>query len=75
MPASADLLAMIRDHFDEVVNPPVEAFEIDPAFHCDQLGKNSMITIHVLKRKISSGDVGTADTQEALCFKGNDTVF
>jgi len=51
MPASHDLLMMIREHFDEVVDPPVEAHEIDGAFHCDNLGKKSMITVHIFKRK------------------------
>ena len=52
MPASIDLLEMLREHFDEVVNPPVEAQELDIAFHKNNLGKNSMITIHIFKRKV-----------------------
>ena len=51
MPASMDLLEMFREHFDEVVNPPVEAGELDLAFHERNLGRNSLITIHVFKRK------------------------
>jgi len=51
MPASMDLLEMIREHFDEVVNPPVEAQELDVSFHKDNLGRKSLITIHFFKRK------------------------
>ena len=51
MPASSDLLTMIREYFDEVVEPPLEAHEIDEKFRCDNLGKKSMITIHIFKRK------------------------
>ncbi len=50
MPASMDLLEMFREHFDEVVSP-VEAQELDTAFHKNSLGRNSMITIHFFKRK------------------------
>lgn len=52
MPASIDLLDMFREHFDEVVDPPVEAHELDMAFHEKNLGRNSLITIHVFKRKV-----------------------
>jgi predicted nicotinamide N-methyase len=52
MPASMDLLQTFRDHFDEVVEPPIEAHEIDIAFGSDALGgKKHNITIHILKRK------------------------
>lgn len=51
MPASMDLLEMFREHFDEVVQPPVEADELDMAFHKKNLGRNSLITIHFFKRK------------------------
>jgi len=52
MPASADLLDMFRQDLEEIVEP-VEAQEIDDSFHCNSLGRNSMITIHFFKRKIS----------------------
>jgi predicted nicotinamide N-methyase len=51
MPASADLLDMLRDHFEEIVEP-VEAHEIDESFHSSSLGRNSMITVHFFKRKL-----------------------
>ena len=54
MPASVDLLEMIREHFDEVVNPPVEAKEVDVGFHEKNLGRNALITIHFFKRKPQS---------------------
>ena len=50
MPASADLLDMFREHFDELVEP-IQADEIDDRFGSSSLGKNSMITIHLFKRK------------------------
>ena len=50
MPASADLLEMIREHFDELIEP-VGAHEIDHRFHSSSLGRNSLITVHVFKRK------------------------
>lgn len=53
MPASADLLDMFRQDFEEIVEP-VEAQEIDDSFHCNSLGRNSMITIHFFKRKVST---------------------
>ena len=51
MPASSDLLDMFYEHFDEVVEPPVKASELDDGFHEKNLGKNSMITVHFFKRK------------------------
>ncbi len=51
MPASMDLLEMFREHFDEVVNPPVQARELDTSFDEKKLGRKSMITIHFFKRK------------------------
>ena len=50
MPASADLLQMFYDHFDEVIDP-IEAQEINESFSNSSLGRSSLITIHVLKRK------------------------
>ncbi len=52
MPASSDLLDMFREHFDEVIEP-IEAHEIDHSFHSSSLGRNSLITLHVFKRKLS----------------------
>lgn len=52
MPASADLLEMFREHFDELIEP-VEADEIDPSFSSVNLGRQSLITLHVFKRKIN----------------------
>lgn len=51
MPASADLLNMLHEHFDEVVFPPIEAHEIDPAFDFKTIGRKHQITIHIMKRK------------------------
>ena len=51
MPASSDLLDMFREHFAEVIEPPVEAHEIDHSFHSSPLGRSSLITLHVFKRK------------------------
>jgi predicted nicotinamide N-methyase len=51
MPASADLLTMFREHLDELVDPPVEAHELDPSFATDELGKRHNMTIHVLRLK------------------------
>ncbi len=51
MPASADLLDMFREHFDEVIQPPVEAQELDTSFNEKNLGRKSLITIHFFKRK------------------------
>jgi predicted nicotinamide N-methyase len=51
MPASSDLLDMFREHFDEVIEP-VQAHEIDHSFHSSSLGRNSLITLHVFKRKV-----------------------
>lgn len=50
MPASADLLDMFHEYFDELVEP-IQADEIDDRFASSSLGKNSMITIHLFKRK------------------------
>ena len=52
MPASADLLEMFREHFTEVVQPPVEAQEVDTAFNEKNLGRKSLITIHFFQRKV-----------------------
>ena len=51
MPASADLLDMFRVFFDEMIDP-VEAHELDDRFNSTFLGRSSMITIHIFKRKI-----------------------
>jgi len=51
MPASADLLNMFREHFDEMIDP-VEAHEIDDRFQFNSLGRNSLITIHIFKRRV-----------------------
>ncbi len=51
MPASADLLEMFREHFEERIEP-VGAHEIDRSFDNSALGRSSLITIHVFKRKI-----------------------
>ncbi len=51
MPASADLLDLFKQHFDEVVQPPIEAHEIDPKhFSC---GKKHNITVHFFKKRIT----------------------
>ncbi len=50
MPASADLLDMFREHFEEIIEP-VGAHEIDRSFDNNALGRSSLITIHVFKRK------------------------
>jgi hypothetical protein len=48
MPASVDLLEMLRQHFDEMVEPPIEADEVNgDAFR--SLKHN--MTIHFLRRK------------------------
>jgi predicted nicotinamide N-methyase len=49
MPASADLLEMLRQHMEELVTPPIEAHELDFSFSENQLGRKHNITIHVLK--------------------------
>ena len=55
MPASADLLDMFRSHFDELVDPPIEAHEVDPkAFGIEVLGRKHNISIHIMRRKASS---------------------
>lgn len=51
MPASIDLLEMIREHFDELIEP-IDADEIDPTFATGNLGRKSLITLHFFKRKI-----------------------
>jgi Lysine methyltransferase len=48
MPASVDLLEMLRQHFDEIVDPPIRADEVDPDAFRDL--KHNM-TIHFLRRK------------------------
>jgi len=53
MPASADLLSMFKEHFDEII-VPVAAHEMDHKFHSDNLGRSSLITIHVMKRKMQN---------------------
>ena len=53
MPASADLLDMFRQHFDEIINPPIEAHEIDSVFESDSLnGRKHNITMHIMRKKI-----------------------
>ena len=49
MPASADLLAIFRQHMEELVLPPIEAHEVDSSFGENQLGRKHNMTIHVLK--------------------------
>jgi len=51
MPASIDLLEMIREHFDELIEP-IDADEIDSTFATGNLGRKSLITLHFLRRKI-----------------------
>jgi len=53
MPASVDLLNMFRSHLDEIVQPPIEAHEIDVAFQGKNLGRKHHITIHVFKGRKS----------------------
>lgn len=53
MPASADLLSMLQEHFEEIIDP-VAAHEIDSKFHSDNLGRSSLITIHVMKRRMQN---------------------
>ena len=53
MPASMDLLEMLHEYFDEVLDSPIEAQEVDSAFDLSNLGRNSLITIHFLRRKSS----------------------
>ena len=48
MPASIDLLCMIREHFDDMVDPPLRADEVDSSSFANQ--KHNM-TIHFLQRK------------------------
>lgn len=47
MPASGDLLQLFLMHFDEIVQPPLRADEVDPIFKST---KHNM-TIHLLQRK------------------------
>ena len=54
MPVCVDLLEMIHEHFDKVLNPPVEAKEVDVGFHQQNLGWNALITIHFFKCKTLS---------------------
>ena len=49
MPASADLLEMLRQHMVELVTPPVEAHELNQSFAENELGRKHNMTIHVLK--------------------------
>jgi predicted nicotinamide N-methyase len=51
MPASADLLDMIKEHFDELI-APIDADEIDSTFAKSNLGRKSLITLHFFKRKV-----------------------
>jgi predicted nicotinamide N-methyase len=53
MPASADLLDMFRNDFDEIIEP-VQAHEIDDRFLSSSLGRDSMITVHIFKRKLKN---------------------
>jgi Lysine methyltransferase len=48
MPASVDLLEMLRQHFDEIVDPPIRADEVNREAFRDL--KHNM-TIHFLRRK------------------------
>jgi Lysine methyltransferase len=48
MPASVDLLEMLRQHFDEIVDPPIRADEVNPDAFRDL--KHNM-TIHFLRRR------------------------
>ncbi len=48
---------MFREYFDEVVQPPVEAHELDMAFNEKVLGRKSLITIHFFKRKTMEKDI------------------
>jgi predicted nicotinamide N-methyase len=50
MAASADLLEMFREHFDEVIEP-IQAHEIDKSFTSENLGRKHNISIHLLRRK------------------------
>lgn len=47
MPASKDLLDLFSQHMEEVVNPPVAADEINPAFS----GFKHQISVHIFKRR------------------------
>jgi predicted nicotinamide N-methyase len=47
MPASEDLLRMFLEHYDELVEPPLTADEIDPSFS----GLKNNMTIHFLQLK------------------------
>jgi hypothetical protein len=47
MPASADLLDMFLEHMEEVVSPPIQADEIDPAFN----KVKHQITVHILRKR------------------------
>jgi hypothetical protein len=51
MPASADLLDMLREHFNDMIDP-VEAHEIDDRFQFNSLGRSSLITVHIFKRRV-----------------------
>jgi len=45
-----NVLDMFHEYFDEMVEP-IQADDIDDRFASSSLGKNSMITIHLFKRK------------------------
>ena len=47
MPASVDLLRMSKEHFDEVLSPPLTVEEVDPQFQ----GVKHNMSIHFLRRK------------------------
>jgi len=52
MPASKDLLLMFREELEEIVDPPIQAHEIDPAFNAQSMGgRKHNITIHIMRRK------------------------
>ena len=61
MPASADLLDMFRESFDEVVTPPIGADELDGSFEDVALGRRHNITIHLMRRKTAS------DREHSVC--------
>lgn len=53
MPASVDLLDMLHQHFQEVVQPPIRAEEVDPT-HFQSIKHN--MTIHFLKLKTKENE-------------------
>ena len=51
MPTSADLLEMFCEIFDEIVNPLIEAHEIDHRFDSKSIERKHNIIIHVMQKK------------------------